>query len=88
MLDFIFEESGAIAGIAVILVVVIMLILLVLFLENVPKHLKGIEAQLQRMNDLAETQARNQKMNDSMKNIVKDAVREIRDEKKSGKEEP
>lgn len=75
-------ESGGFIPIAILLIGLIIFVLWIVFLENVPKNLKGIEEQLRRMNDLLETQARNQATNDSIKKIVRDTVKEMKEEDK------
>ena len=82
MLDALFENAEMVPGFAVVIISLIIFALWLLFLERVPKHLKGIEDQLERMNNLLETQARNQATNDSIKKIVRDTVKEMKEEDK------
>ena len=75
-------ESGGFIPIAIMFIGLVIFVLWIVFLENVPKNLKGIEEQLRRMNNLLETQARNQATNDSIKKIVRDTVKEMKEEDK------
>ena len=83
MLDMLMEESGPIAAYSAMIVALIAIALWIIFLEKVPKYLKGIQEQLERMNDLLARQARDQRSDDNMKSIVKDVVKEVMDEEKS-----
>ena len=76
----ILADSNFIYLVAVVAIALIMVIICLVFYDSVPKHLKGIEAQLEKLNSLLETHKQNEITKESIKDIIREAVKEVKDE--------
>jgi uncharacterized protein YoxC len=76
----VFADSNFVYMVAAIAIALIIVIICLVFYDSVPKHLKGIESQLDKLNKQLETQIHNKTTNESIKDIVREVMKEMKDE--------
>ncbi len=82
MLEFLSNSPEGLIMLVTVLISLIVFVLWIVFLENVPKSLKGIEYQLMELNHTLEIQNRKQMSEDAIKNIIKDTIKEMNEQEK------
>lgn len=84
MMEDLLTNGDFIYTIATIAILLILFIIWIVFLDHVPKHLKGIEYQLMKLNDTLEAQKKSEITYDSIRAIVRETVKEMNEDNHQG----